>query len=220
MHDLGNGEQLLTQDALGADQTIPMDRFDVGEVGRVVIANGWQWTPPGSTTAVGDPTAVPEPIEETRIALRDGRSDPAELPAKFPPAVVVPVVIGLAVVLAGAAIAGVSPTGIMIAAGGLGVAFALGITVMAIVSVRQSSLVLTITPYRVSLTHGTLTSEVVQRTAVATASVADRWIRLRSPKGRSLIWIPFKQRRDEVLGALARNGWPTSESHGGLRRHL
>ena len=117
-------------------------------------------------------------------------------------------------------IAGVSPTVTVISLISVAVVFGLAIAAVAIVSVQRDSLAITITPQRVTLTHGTLTSEVVQRTAVATATVGARWARLRDPEGKALLWLPLRPRRDDVLNALARNGWPTSESPGGLRRHL
>jgi hypothetical protein len=160
------------------------------------------------------------PVSETRIQIRGGTADPGALSAKFAPSWVVPGAILLAVALAAAAIVGVSPTGIMIAAGGVGVALALTITVMSILSVRRSPIVIAITPQRVSLVYGTMISEVVERSAVASATVESRVVRLRNPNGRGLILLPLGQRRDDVLGVLARHGWPTSEAPGGFQRHF
>jgi hypothetical protein len=161
------------------------------------------------------------PVPETRIQIRGGTADPGALPAKFaPPSWAVPGLILFAGALAAAAIAGVSPIGIVIAAAAVGVTLGLTITVMSILSVRHSPIVIAITPQRVSLVYGTMTSEFVERSAVASAVVESRVVRLRNPRGRDLILLPVGQRRDDVLGVLARHGWPTSEAPGGFRRHF
>lgn len=213
VHDLG-GQPLLSLGPLGGEDTIPLDRFDVDEVRRAAVANGWSFTP---SAPIDAPTAVPHREDETRVQLREGSTQPM---AKFSPGLVVAIVVCVAVAAVAAGIAGVSPTVTAISLVGVSAGIGLAVAAVAAASVRRTSLVITLTRERVTLTHGTLTSQVVQRSAVASATIGSRWARLRDPKGKALLWLPLRPRRDDVINALARNGWPTSEFPGGLRRHL
>jgi hypothetical protein len=220
VHDLG-GQPLLSLGALGGDDTIPLDRFDVDEVRRATVATGWQCAPPAGSTPVGRSAVDPSPdANEKRIQLRDGSSRLPHLSAEVAPKAAIAFAVAVALGAVAAGFAGVSSTAIVFAV--VGVAAALGVTVAALaaLSVRRISLTIRITPDRVTLSHGTLTSQVVQRSAVASATVGSRWARLRDPNGKALLWLPLRPHRDDIVNALARNGWPTSESPGGLRRHL
>jgi hypothetical protein len=200
IHELG-GQPLLSLGALGGEDTIPLDRFDVDEVRRATV----------------DPS--PD-ANETRIQLRDGSSRLPHLSAEVAPKAAIAFAFAVALGAVAAGFAGASSTAIVFAV--VGVAAALGVTVAALaaLSVRRTMLTIRITPDRVTLSHGTLTSQAVQRSAVASATVGSRWARLRDPNGKALLWLPLRPHRDDVVNALARNGWPTSESPGGLRRHL
>jgi hypothetical protein len=222
VHDV-DGHPLLW---ISENGSIPLARFDVDEVGRAARANGWRWAPAGSTIPTGPTgqssaaTDVPLAPDEARIQLREGSSQMPDLMARFSARLVIALAICVAVAAVAMGFIGVSPSATIISLIGVAVVAGLTVAAVAIVSVRRTSLTITITPERLTLAHGTLTSQVVQRTAVATTTVGSRWARLRGPNGKALLWLPLRPRRDDVLNALTRNGWPTSESPGGLRRHL
>jgi hypothetical protein len=93
--------------------------------------------------------------------------------------------------------------------------FALGVVVPAVVmviygflAVRMASVAVRVSGERVSVQYGSLSAQVALRSAVATAVVGRRWVRLKDQSGRSLVWVPLRPKRTEVLATLASHGWP------------
>ncbi len=121
-------------------------------------------------------------------------------------AVAFAVVVGMGVMAL--AFASASPTVIVIAVLGPSVVLALALVVLSIRHALRVTLHVTIAPDRVSVTHGTLASQVVQRTAVTSITIGRRYARLRGPDGKPLLYVPLNPQRTAVLNALSANGWP------------
>jgi len=205
------GQPHLYLDGMTSHGMIPLARFDVEEFQRATIAAGWHWS-----TAEAGPAGPPAPSQavaplrnETRIVLREGRRGP--LPwatGGFDPrlAVAFAVVVGMGVMAL--VFASASTTAITIAVQGPGIVLALALVVLSIRHVLRVNLHVTIAPDRVSVTHGTLASQVVQRTAVTSIKIGRRYARLRGPDGKPLLYVPLNPQRTAVLNALSANGWP------------
>jgi hypothetical protein len=116
------------------------------------------------------------------------------------------VVVGMGVLAL--AFASASPTAIIIAVLGPSVVLALTLVALSIRHALGVTLSVTIGPERVTVTHGTLASQVVQRTAVTSTKIGRRYVRLRGPDGKTLLYVPLNPRRTAVLNALSANGWP------------
>jgi hypothetical protein len=77
-----------------------------------------------------------------------------------------------------------------------------------VLAIRLSRVVVTISPERVAVRYGSLSANLVQRPSVVTGIVGRRWVRFKDSRGRQLLWVPLRPRRDEVLATLATHGWP------------
>ncbi|TCC02654.1 hypothetical protein [Kribbella soli] len=208
------GQPQLYLEGMTSNGMIPLARFDVEEFRRAATAEGWHWSTPEADPA--DAPAPPQAVapsgparRETRVVLRDGARGP--LPwanSGFSPklAVAFAVVVGMGVMAL--AFASASTTVIVIAVFGPSLVLALALVVLAIRHALGVTLSVTIAPDRVSVTHGTLASQVVQRTAVTSIKVGRRYARLRGPDGSRLMYVPLNPQRTAVLNALSASGWP------------
>lgn len=226
---LGAEPRLYLVGAAGDDGSIGLGRFDVEQIGTAAMAHGWQWIPPDSAALLG-PGPATEPAtgpgmsvvgpsaeagpDELRIQLRDG-GHRFTIGQRGMLLIIVPFVV---LVLA-LSFSGVPTAAIVITTVGAGVLIGLGIVGMVLVSMRRGSAAVIVGPHRLAVKYGSLSAHVVERSAIGSASVGSRWARMRSPQGRQLIWVPLKPKRDEVLAALQRYGWPVSESPAGFQRH-
>lgn len=220
------GQPELQLESMHSTGKIPIARFDVDELGRVALANGWRWAGPGITAPIESPpqpTVPPSPrAREIRIQLRDGSTKPtplSKLPGRITPKLTLAIALCLTAAIVAASLAGVSPMTIVITLMATAVANGFALVAVAIRSSRLLPITLTISPDRLAVTHGTVASQVVQRTAITSASVGRYYARLRGPEGKTLLWLPLTSHRAEVLSALTAHAWPTTSSRGGFQRH-
>ena len=196
------GQPHLYLDGMTSHGTIPLARFDLEELHQATTAEGWHVSPT-------NPPASRSVERGTRVVLRDGRRGPLPWVSRgFSPklALALAVVVGMGVMAL--AFASASPTAIIIAVLGPSIALALALVVISIRHALKVTLTVTIAPDRVSVTHGTLASQVVQRTAVTSTKIGRRYARLRGPDGKPLLYVPLNPQRTAVLNALSANGWP------------
>lgn len=202
------GRPQLHLDGLTSTGIIPLARFDVEELQRAATAEGWHFSTPqvGAAGAPAPSQAVAPLRLGTRVVLRDGARGP--LPWAKSPRLVVAfgVVVGMGV-MALAFSSGSTPV-VVIAVLGPSIVLALALVVLSIRHALKVTLHVTIAPDRVSVTHGTLASQVVQRTAVTSVKIGRRYARLRGPDGKPLLYLPLNPQRTAVLNALSANGWP------------
>ncbi|TDX08399.1 hypothetical protein [Kribbella sp. VKM Ac-2566] len=203
---------VLHLDGTTSTGTIPLARFDVEEVRRITEASGWHWIAPDSTfPAPPRPIPTSPPSEdETRIQVRDGSTTPI----RSSPQTVAVLVVCVAIVATGAAVGGVPSNDVLIAVGGAGAVIGFLLVARSLQASRRLAISLSIRPDRVTVTYGRLISQVVQRTAIASATTGSQYLRLRSPSGKALISIPLNPHRAAILKTLADNGWPTTSSSG------
>ncbi|TCC34131.1 hypothetical protein [Kribbella speibonae] len=203
------GQPHLYLDGMTSSGVFPLARFDVNEFRRAATAEGWQCSTGEDAPAPPQVVAPSEPARrETRVVLRDGRQGPLPWANGFNPKLAVAFVVVLVMGVMALAFASASPTAIIIAVMGPSLALALALVVISIRHALRVTLIVTIAPDRVSVTHGTLASQVVQRTAVTSTKVGRRYARLRGPDGKPLLYVPLNPQRTAVLNALSANGWP------------
>lgn len=229
------GQPLLYLDGTTSTGTIPLARFDVEEFQRAATAEGWLWSPgtgvpeahalsgggggraegapPESTGQAGAPAGSAASAGSgeggTRIVLREGGRGPLPWARRgFSPKLVVGFAVVVGMGLFALAFASASTTAIVIAVQAPSIVLALGLVGFAIRHALRVTLHVTIAPDRVSVTHGTLASQVVQRTAVTSIKIGRRYARLRGPDGKPLLYVPLNPQRTAVLNALSANGWP------------
>jgi hypothetical protein len=217
------GQPHLYLDGLTSSGMIPLARFDLEEFQQAATAEGWHWSPEAHDPSgagggrAEDTPAAPSGavawaglgVRGTRVVLREGRRGPLPWAGRgFSPKLAVgfAVVVGMGVMAL--AFASASPTVIVIAVFGPSILLALALVVLAVRHALRVTLSVTIAPDRVSVTHGTLASQVVQRTAVTSVKVGRRYARLRGPDGKPLLYVPLNPQRTAVLNALSANGWP------------
>ena len=202
----------------GDDGSIDLAGFDIDQVGTAAMAQGWSWTPAGATPQLAPlPTGVTPPAktDETRIDLRRSSGNRPVVSRGLP---LVFGVIVVAVVLA-LSFGGVTGAGLVVAMTGLAIVGAVVLFGTVLLSMRRGAATVVVGAERIAVKYGSSSANVVERSAVAMASVGKRWARLRTAEGKQLLWIPLKPKRDEVLAAMQRYGWPTSQSPGGITRH-
>ncbi|TCC31307.1 hypothetical protein [Kribbella sindirgiensis] len=204
------GQPHLYLDGMTSTGVIPLARFDLEEFTQAATAEGWPMPSPTIPPAPPETPSANRSVEQaTRVVLRDGERGPLPWTSRgLSPKLVVglAVVVGMGVMAL--AFASASPTAIIIAVLGPSIALALALVVISIRHALKVTLTVTIAPDRVSVTHGALASQVVQRTAVTSTKVGRRYARLRGPDGKPLLYVPLNPQRTAVLNALSANGWP------------
>ncbi|MEV0791062.1 hypothetical protein [Kribbella sp. NPDC050459] len=206
------GRPYLQLDGMTSSGRIPLARFDVDEIQEATHTEGWPWSPApagraaGLASGGGGGAAV---RRETRVLLRDGGRGP--LPwagSRVAPKVAMGwAVVGAAGVMV-LAFEGGSPAAIVAVVLGPSILLALGLVGLSVRHALRVRLAVTVGPDRVTVAHGTLASQVVQRTAVTSSSIGRRYVRLRGPDGKTLLYVPLNPQRTAVLNALSANGWP------------
>lgn len=201
----------------GDDGSIDLAGFDIQQVGTAAMAQGWTWTPPGAAPQLAPaPTGVPTlDRREEQIRLRDSTGNRPVVNRSLPLVFGV-VVVAFVLALSFVGVAGAGLVVIMIVLATIGGLLFFGSVLM---SMRRGSATVVVGADRIAVKYGSLSANVVERSAVATASAGKRWARMRTPEGKQLIWIPLKPKRDEVLAAMQRHGWPISDAPGGITRH-
>ncbi|MET9274353.1 hypothetical protein [Kribbella sp. NPDC003557] len=177
------GRPYLQLDGITSTGRIPLARFDADELHQATQAEGWPWSPTLATPETNSPSSL-----NTNRWLG-----------------VAGVVAAGVLVLA---FEGGSPVAIMFAVMGPGVLLALGLVWLSVRHALRVKLTVAVRPDRVTVTRGTLASQVVQRTAVTSSTVGRRYVRLRGPDGKTLLYVPLNPQRTAVLNALSANGWP------------
>ncbi|WP_410792851.1 hypothetical protein [Kribbella sp. C-35] len=205
------GQPHLYLEGMTSNGMIPLARFNVEEFRQAATTEGWHWSTPYADGATARKQAVAPagPERGTRVVLRDGARGP--LPwanGGFSPKLVVAFCVVVAMGAMALAFASASTTAIIIAVLGPSIVLALALVTLAIRHALRVTLYVTIAPDRVSVTHGTLASQVVQRTAVTSIKIGRRYARLRGPDGKPLLYVPLNPQRTAVLNALSANGWP------------
>lgn len=209
------GRPYLQLDGMTSTGRIPLARFDVDELRQVTRAEGWPWSPshlaPDANSVGAGRTRQLGQVGRsgTQVVVRDGMRGP--LPwadRRFSPKVGVGVAGVVAAGVLVSAFEGGSPVAIMLAVMGPGVLLALALVGLSVRHALRVRLAVTVGPDRVTVTHGTLASQVVQRTAVTSSTIGRRYVRLRGPNGRTLLYVPLNPQRTAVLNALSANGWP------------
>jgi hypothetical protein len=206
------GRPYLQLDGITSTGRIPLARFDTEELHQATQAEGWPWSPspaaPG-TNSVDAGRTKQAAGRGTQVVVRDGMRGP--LPwadRRFSPKAAVGVAGVVAAGVLVLAFEGGSPVAIAFAVIGPGVLLALGLVWLSVRHALRVKLTVTVGPDRVTVTHGTLASQVVQRTAVTSSTVGRRYVRLRGPDGKTLLYVPLNPQRTAVLNALSANGWP------------
>ncbi len=197
----------------GDDGSIDLAGFDIQQIATAAMAQGWTWTPPGSPPHLA-PMSTPQPMgtphrapADEQIRLRDSTGNKPVVNRALPLVFGV-VVVAVVLALSFAGVAGAGLMVVMIAGATIGGLVLFGSVLM---SMRRGSATVVVGSDRIAVKYGSLSANVVERSAVATASVGQRWARMRTPEGKQLIWIPLKPKRDEVLAAMQRHGWPITE---------
>lgn len=205
------GQPHLYLEGMTSTGMIPLARFDVEEFRQAAIAEGWHWSTPGEDAPVPLQAVAPSgPVRSgTRVVLRDGARGPLPWAGSgFSPKLVVAFCVVVAMGVMALAFASASTPVIIIAVFGPSLLLAIALVTLAIRHALKVTLHVTIATDRVSVTHGTLASQVVQRTAVTSIKVGRRYARLRGPDGKPLLYVPLNPQRTAVLNALSANGWP------------
>ena len=201
------GPRLYLIGPAGDDGSIALAGFDVQQVGTAAMAQGWTWTPPGSPAQLAPmPTTHRAPSEE-QIRLRDTTGNKPVVNRALP------LVFGVIVagVVLGLSFGGVAGPGLVIVMIGSAILGGLALFGSVLMSMRRGAATVVVGTDRIAVKYGSLSANVVERSAVGSASVGSRWARMRTPEGKQLIWIPLKPKRDEVLAAMQRHGWPITE---------
>lgn len=199
----------------GDDGSIDLIGFDIQQVGTAAMAQGWSWTLPGAPPQLAPSQQNTRKTDEVQIELRRTAGS-RPVVNRWLPLLFGVIVVGFVLALSFGGVAGPALIVAMIALATIGGVIFFGTVLM---SMRRGSATVVVGTDRIAVKYGSLSANVVERSAVASASVGARWARMRTPEGKQLIWIPLKPKRDEVLAAMQRHGWPITETPTGLTKH-
>lgn len=202
------GPRLYLIGPAGDDGSIDLAGFDVQQVGTAAMAQGWTWTPPGSPPQLAPMTTAHRAPTEEQIRLRDSTGNKPVVNRALPLVFGV-VVVAVVLALSFAGVAGAGLVVVMIVGATIGGLVLFGSVLM---SMRRGSATVVVGTDRIAVKYGSSSANVVERSAVGSASVGSRWARMRTPEGKQLIWIPLEPKRDEVLTAMQRHGWPITDA--------
>lgn len=197
----------------GDSGSISLGRFDREEVARAALAHGWPWQASAKDDVI-EPT-TPSPVVDTHrpsceIALRDGRT--SATPGR---AMSIVLLAAAVLVLVGVRFGASRWNGPFwqfwaLSAGAGLLLLGLLIGLFALLA-RLSRCTITIDAERVSVRYGSSSAEVAYRSSVVSGNADARWARLRDQRGRSLLRVPLRPMRQEVLTTLRSYGWPVTD---------